>query len=96
MNMPLLEPYRWLVVAGFVGLLPLVLWRTAEWSEAEALRRLSQQGEHRLQQYVHGLVRALRDYEIVPLVLSQDREVRELLRDPGAPGRVQALTSSPP
>ena len=91
MNMPLLEPYRWLVVACFVGLLPLMLWRTAEWSEAEALQQLSQQGERRLQQYVHGLVSALRDYEIVPLVLSQDHDVRELLLNPGAPEPVQAI-----
>ncbi|MDG4554064.1 MAG: diguanylate cyclase [Candidatus Competibacter sp.] len=84
------HPYRWLVVACLTGLLPLLLWQAADWTEESALRRMSRQNGQRLESYTNGLTQALHDIEVVPALLGHDRELRDLLRDPDSPERVRA------
>lgn len=60
------HPYRWLVIACLVGLLPLLLWQAADWAEEGALRQMSWKNGQRLKSYANGLTQALHDIEVVP------------------------------
>ncbi len=84
------HPYRWLVIACLVGLLPLLLWQAADWAEEGALRQMSWKNGQRLKSYANGLTQALHDIEVVPELLGHDRELRDLLHNPGSPERTRA------
>ncbi len=86
------HPYRWLVIACLVGLLPLLLWQAADWAEEGALRQMSWKNGQRLRSYANATTQALHDIDVAPALLSHDRELRDLLREPGSPERARAAS----
>ncbi len=88
----------WPLLVGILGLLillvPVVAWLTVRWSESHAYQRLAAQGRERLTLYGEMLHSELAKSRNIPVVLSSDRQVIELLADPEAAkgeGRIAAL-----
>ncbi|MDR3515204.1 MAG: ATP-binding protein [Azospirillaceae bacterium] len=76
-----------LLLIGLLGVLviavPWVTLRTIEWTEHQAYEQLAVQGRDRLTLYGVALQSELARSRNIPVVLSSDREVAELLSDQG-------------
>ncbi len=71
------------VVALVLGLLPLILWQAAMWSERIAAQAIRDDGWRRLALYTANLSSELEHYDYLPRILAEDTAIKEVLLDPG-------------
>ncbi len=77
----------WPLLVAFLGLLvllvPTAAWQTVRWSERQAYEQLAAQGRDRLTLYGEMLHSELEKSRNIPVVLSSDHQVIDLLAGPG-------------